>query len=418
MADDRATSNGSPSRCLFCGTPLEVVFVDLGLSPLANSFVRPDQLTTMEPFFPLRVFVCGSCLLVQSEPHAAPETIFVDYAYFSSYSKTWLEHCERYAAHMAEKYGIDGDSHVIEVASNDGALLQYFAARGVPVLGVEPAANVAKVANQRGIPTIVEFFGEALGAELAARTPADLLIGNNVFAHVPHINGFVEGLKLALAPGGLITIEFPHLLNLLQLNQFDTIYHEHCFYLSLGVAQTVFGEHGLRIFEVEQIPTHGGSLRIYGCHGDDGRPDGEGLAAVAEMERQAGLDQVDTYRDFGLKAVEEKRRILKLLVELKDEGKSIAGYGAAAKGTTLLNYCGVSTDFIDYTADLNPEKQGNFLPGVRIPITSPDEIKKTKPDFVFILPWNLREEVMEQLSFVREWGGKFIARAPEIQIFD
>jgi hypothetical protein len=406
------------TNCLFCGAALEEVFVDLGVSPLANSFVKPDQLAAMEPFFPLRVFVCGSCLLVQSEPYAAPETIFVDYAYFSSYSKTWLDHCERYAERMTEMYGIGKDSQVIEIASNDGALLRYFAQRDVPVLGVEPAANVAKVANQKGIPTIVEFFGEKLGAELGGSTPADLLVGNNVFAHVPDINSFTEGLKLALAPGGLITIEFPHLLNLLELNQFDTIYHEHFFYISLGVAQRVFNAHGLRIFDVEQIPTHGGSLRIYGCHADDGRPEGEGLATVTEMERAAKLDELDAYRDFELKTRAEKRRILKLLVELKDEGKTIVGYGAAAKGTTLLNYCGVSTDFLDYTADLNPEKQGHFLPGVRIPIVSPDELERTKPDYVFILPWNLRDEIMEQLSHVREWGGRFIARAPEIQIFD
>jgi SAM-dependent methyltransferase len=406
------------NRCLFCGAPLEVICIDLGVSPLANSFVRPDQFGEMEPFFPLRVFVCESCLLVQSEPHAAPETIFLDYAYFSSYSKTWLEHCESYAELVTERYAIGPESQVIEIASNDGALLRFFADRGVPVLGVEPAANVAKVANQKGIPTIVEFFGEKLGAELMESTPADLLIGNNVFAHVPDINGFTRGLKLALAPGGLITIEFPHLLNLLELNQFDTIYHEHFFYFTLGVAQRVFNAHGLRIFDVDRIPTHGGSLRIYGCHADDTRPDGEGLALVAEMEREAGLGEVDTYRDFAMKAIEEKRRVLRLLVDLKDKGHTIAGYGAAAKGTTLLNYCGVGTDFIDYIADLNPEKQGLFLPGARIPIKPPEEIERTKPDFVFILPWNLREEVMEQLSQVREWGGRFIARAPEIQTFD
>jgi hypothetical protein len=406
------------NHCLFCDAPLEVVCVDLGVSPLANSFVPPEKLQEMEPFFPLRVFVCGSCLLVQSEPYAAPETIFVDYAYFSSYSKTWLDHCERYAQLMTERYGIDGESQVIEIASNDGAVLQSFAARGVPVLGVEPAANVAKVANQKGIPTIVEFFGEKLGAELGGSTPADLLIGNNVFAHVPDINGFTRGLKLALAPGGLITLEFPHLLNLLELNQFDTIYHEHFFYVSLGVAQRVFNAHGLRIFDVEQIPTHGGSLRIFGCHGDDERPDGEGLAVVTELERKAGLGDVDTYRDFGAKTVEEKRRVLRLLVDLKEAGHTIVGYGAAAKGTVLLNYCGVGTDFIDYISDLNPEKQGLSLPGARIPIKPPEEIERTKPDFVFILPWNLREEVMEQLSFVRDWGGRFIARAPEIQTFD
>jgi 2-polyprenyl-3-methyl-5-hydroxy-6-metoxy-1,4-benzoquinol methylase len=406
------------NHCLFCGAPLEVVCVDLGVSPLANSFVPPDRRTEMEPFFPLRVFVCESCLLVQSEPYAAPETIFVDYAYFSSYSKTWLDHAEHYAQLMTESHGIDPESQVIEIASNDGAVLQPFAARGIPVLGVEPAANVAKVANQKGVPTIVEFFGEKLGAELGKSTPADLLIGNNVFAHVPDINGFTRGLKLALAPGGLITLEFPHLLNLLELNQFDTVYHEHFFYFSLGVAQRVFKAHGLRIFDVERIPTHGGSLRIFGCHADDERPDGEGLAVVAEMEQKAGLDQVATYSDFGVKTMEEKRRVLRLLVELKDKGHTIAGYGAAAKGTVLLNYCGVGTDFIDFIADLNPEKQGNFLPGVRIPIRAPEEIERTKPDYVFILPWNLREEVTEQLSFVRDWGGRFIARAPEIQTFD
>jgi SAM-dependent methyltransferase len=410
--------NGDVRTCRFCGAPLDVVCADLGMQPLANSYVREDQLAAMEPFFPLRVLVCGSCMLVQSEQYESPETIFSDYAYFSSFSTTWLEHSKRYVDDVVERYELGSDKRVVELASNDGYLLQYFVARGIPVLGIEPARNVAKVAIAKGIPTIAEFFNAALGRELAATAPADLLVGNNVLAHVPAINDFVGGMKEILAPGGTITMEFPHLLNLLDLNQFDTIYHEHFSYLSVLSAQRVFNAHGLRIFNVEQIPTHGGSLRIHGCHIDDPRADEPGLERVAALEEEAGMGDIATYVDFGLKAIEEKRRILELLIGLKDEGKTIVGYGAAAKGNTLLNYCGIRTDFMEYTSDLNTEKQGLYLPGVRIPIRAPDEIRRTRPDYVFILPWNLRDEIMEQLSEIRDWNGRFISRAPSIQIFE
>jgi 2-polyprenyl-3-methyl-5-hydroxy-6-metoxy-1,4-benzoquinol methylase len=406
------------TTCRFCGSPLDVVCADLGMQPLANSYVREDQLASMEPFFPLRVLVCGSCMLVQSEQYESPETIFSDYAYFSSFSKTWLEHCKRYVDDVVRRYDLGPQKRVVELASNDGYLLQYFVERGIPVLGIEPARNVAKVAIAKGIPTIAEFFDTALGRELAATAPADLLVGNNVLAHVPDINGFVGGMKEILAPRGTITMEFPHLLNLLELNQFDTIYHEHFSYLSVLSAQRVFNAHGLRIFDVEQISTHGGSLRIHGCHIEDPRPDQPGLRSIVALEDDAGMGDIATYVDFGLKAIAEKRRILELLIGLKDAGQTIVGYGAAAKGNTLLNYCGIRGDFLDYTCDLNTEKQGLYLPGVRIPIRSPDEIPRTRPDYVFILPWNLRDEIMDQLSDIRDWGGRFISRAPSVEIFE
>lgn len=368
---------------------------------------------------PLRVFVCDDCLLVQSEHYEAPGNIFSDYAYFSGYSSTWREHCARYAEEVAARYGLTSDHRVVEIASNDGVLLQCFAHRGIPVLGVEPAANVAKVAIKKGIPTIVEFFGRRLGAELHGSTPADLLIGNNVLAHVPDINDFVAGMKLALNPHGVITMEFPHVLNTLELNQFDTIYHEHFAYLSLRSVRRIFATHGLRVFDVQEIPTHGGSLRIHACHDDDGgRPEGSAVSRVLDVEARHGLDDPARYTMFGEQAFEEKRRILELLIRLKSEGATIAGYGAPAKGNTLLNFCGIRTDFLDFTTDINPAKQGAYLPGVRIPIREPDAIRAARPDYVFILPWNLREEVMEQIAYVREWGGRFIARAPSIQIFE
>ena len=406
------------TACRFCRAPLGNVCIDLGVSPLANSYLRPDQLSAMEPFFPLRMLVCPSCLLVQTEDFGTPETIFTDYAYFSSYSTTWVEHSRRYAEQVVARYGLTQEHRVVELASNDGYLLQFFVQAGIPVLGVEPAANVAKVALQKGIPTLVEFFGRRLGAELGERTPASLLVGNNVLAHVPDINDFVAGMKLALAPGGVITMEFPHLLNLLRLVQFDTIYHEHFSYLSLLAVRNVFAAHGLRIFNVEQLPTHGGSLRIHACHEGDDREAEPGLQVVASLEEDAGMANLDTYLSLAGEAELEKRRILELLISLKALGSTIVGYGAPAKGTTLLNYCGIRSDFIDYTTDLSPEKQGLYLPGVRIPIRHPDEIARTRPDYVFILPWNLREEIMEQLAYIRDWGGRFIARAPSIQVFE
>jgi SAM-dependent methyltransferase len=405
------------TKCRFCGTPLEAVFADLGVSPLANSYLTPEQGNAMEPFYPLRALVCARCFLVQLEEYESPSHIFSDYAYFSSYSSSWLEHSRRYVEAMIERFGYDGTSHVVEIASNDGYLLQYFKERGVPVLGVEPAANVAEVAEERGIPTVVEFFGRETAARLAHERGADLLLGNNVLAHVPDLNDFVAGMKALLAPCGVITMEFPHLMRLIDENQWDTIYHEHFSYLSFTTAARVFAAHGLRLFDVEELPTHGGSLRIYGCHDDDGsKPDGERAQELLAREEAAGYSRLETYLHFGERVAEDKRRIVTRLIELKDEGKRIVGYGAAAKGNTLLNYCGIGRDFLDYTVDLNPHKQGHLLPGTHIPIRAPEAIREDRPDVVLILPWNLKDEIVEQLAYIREWGGTFAVRTPELAL--
>jgi SAM-dependent methyltransferase len=408
----------SSSACRFCGTPLEHVFADLGMSPLANSYVAPERANAMEPFFPLRALVCSDCFLVQLEEFETAEAIFSDYAYFSSYSTTWLEHAESYAQAMIDRFGIDASSHVVELASNDGYLLQYFVARGVPVLGVEPAANVAKAAEAKGVPTEVAFFGVETATRLARTRQADLIAANNVLAHVPDLNDFVAGMKVLLAPGGTITVEFPHLQRLIDENQWDTIYHEHFSYFSFLTVRRVFAAHGLRLFDVEELPTHGGSLRIYGCHADDPRADEPRAGALAERERAAGYERLETYTSFGQQVVRDKREILALLIELKAQGARIAGYGAPAKGNTLLNYCGVRGDFIDYTVDRNPHKQGHLLPGTHIPIRAPEALREDKPDIVLILPWNLREEIMEQLAEIREWGGRFAVRAPDLRVLD
>jgi SAM-dependent methyltransferase len=403
--------------CRFCAGPLNAVFADLGMSPLANSYLTLEQCNGMEPFYPLRALVCERCYLVQLEEYESPRSIFSDYAYFSSYSTSWLEHSERYAAAMVERLDLGPESHVVEIASNDGYLLQYFRDRGVPVLGVEPAANVAKVAVQKGLPTLVEFFGVETARSLAPASSADLLIGNNVLAHVPDINDFVAGMKILLKPGGVITMEFPHLMRLIDQKQWDTIYHEHFSYLSFTTARRVLAAHGLRLFDVEELPTHGGSLRIYGCHGDDvAKPETDRAAELFAREDAAGYSEIETYLDYGVKVAEDKRRILSILIELKEEVRSIVGYGAPAKGNTLLNFCGIGVDFLDYTVDLNPHKQGHFLPGTHIPIRSPDALRETRPDFVLILPWNLNDEIMNQLSFVRDWGGRFLVRTPEMRV--
>jgi C-methyltransferase-like protein/putative zinc binding protein/methyltransferase family protein len=405
----------SPCRC--CGAALEHVFADLGMSPLANSNVRVERANAMEPFYPLRALVCRRCFLVQLEDFESPQHIFDDeYAYFSSYSSSWLEHCRRYTEQMSARLALDASSQVIELASNDGYLLQYFVQRGIPVLGFEPAANTARVALDKGIPTRIEFWGERTARAVAAETPADLLLGNNVLAHVPDINDFVAGMKVALKEGGTITMEFPHLLKLIELNQWDTIYHEHFSYLSFATAGRVFEAHGLRLFDVEELPTHGGSLRIFGCHADDPRRRGAAATELLERERACGLEDLQTYLDYGTRVVEDKRQILELLIELKRAGNSIAGYGAPAKGNTLLNYCGVGRDFLDFTCDANPHKQGHVLPGTHIPILAPDAIRERRPDVVLILPWNIKDEIVEQLSFVREWGGRFAARSPELRL--
>jgi len=407
----------SAPTCRFCAQPLEHVFADLGMSPLANSYLAADQLGAMEPFYPLRAYVCTACLLVQLEEFATPDRIFSDYAYFSSYSTTWLEHCRDYAAQMTERFGLDDSSHVVELASNDGYLLQYFRSRQIPVLGIEPAANVAKLALQKGIPTLVEFFGVQTAASLVPESAADLLIGNNVLAHVPDLNDFVAGMKILLKPGGVITMEFPHLLSLVEKNQWDTIYHEHFSYFSFATVRKVFAAHGLRLFDVDLLRTHGGSLRIYGAHADDqSKPDAARAGELLALERAAGFEELATYTDYGRRVAGDKMEILAFLIERKRAGQRVVGYGAPAKGNTLLNYCGVGPEFVDYTCDLNPHKQGHYLPGSHIPIRSPDVIRADRPDIVLILPWNLKDEIVEQLSFIREWGGQFAARTPELRL--
>ena len=407
------------SACRFCAAPLQQVFADLGMSPLANSYLTVEQANAMEPFYPLRAFVCASCFLVQLEEFETPDHIFSEYAYFSSYSTSWLEHSRVYAEQMVDRFGIGPHSHVVELASNDGYLLQYFHERQVPVLGIEPAANVAKVALQKGIPTLVEFFGRETARSLVPESAAELLIGNNVLAHVPDLNDFVAGMKILLKPGGLITMEFPHLMRLVEQNQFDTIYHEHFSYFSFLTVRRVFAKHGLRLFDVEELPTHGGSLRIYGAHEDEtDKPETERAAELAQREREHGFENLETYRAFSRRVREEKRAVLSFLIELKRQGLSIAGYGAPAKGNTLLNFCGIGTDFLDYTVDLSPNKQDHLLPGSHIPIRAPDALRETKPDVVLILPWNLREEIMQQHAYVRDWGGRFAARAPTMRLLD
>jgi len=406
------------AACRFCSAPLNAVFVDLGMSPLANSYLTPDQGNAMEPFYPLRALVCDRCFLVQLEEFETAEHIFGDYAYFSSYSTTWLEHSRHYVEAMVERFGLDESSHVVELASNDGYLLQFFHERRIPVLGIEPAANVAKVALQKGIPTLVEFFGVETATSLAQESKADLLLGNNVLAHVPDLNDFVAGMKILLAEGGQLTMEFPHLLQLIEGNQWDTIYHEHFSYFSFTTVSKVFEAHGLRLFDVEELPTHGGSLRIFGCHVDDPRPQESRAVELLEREAREGYAGIELYEGYAHRVIEEKRQILELLIALKREGHRMVGYGAPAKGNTMLNFCGVGTDFLDYTCDLNPHKQGHLLPGTHIPIRSPEALHDDRPDYVLILPWNLKDEIMDQLSFIREWGGQFVARAPHLQLFE
>ncbi len=407
----------SQTTCRFCGAPVEAVFADLGMSPLANSYLPAESANGMERFYPLRALVCGECFLVQLEEFETPERIFSDYAYFSSYSSSWIEHSRRYSEQMVDRLGLGESSHVVEIASNDGYLLQFFHERQIPVLGIEPAANVAKVALQKGIPTLVEFFGTETASSLAEDSAADLLLGNNVLAHVPDLNDFVAGMKILLAPDGVITMEFPHLMRLMEENQWDTIYHEHFSYFSFLTVSRVFEAHGLRLFDVEELPTHGGSLRIYGAHAEDrAKPETTAARELRERERAAGYESLDTYLGYGRRVERDKRQILSFLIALKEQGLSIAGYGAPAKGNTLLNYCGVGRDFIDYTCDLNPHKQGHFLPGSHISIRSPDAIREEKPDVVLILPWNLKDEIVEQLGFIREWGGRFAARTPELTL--
>ena len=383
------------------------------MSPLANSFIPPERTHAMEPFYPLRAHVCSQCFLVQVAEYENPEQIFSDYAYFSSFSTTWLEHAQRFAEMATDRFALGPERTVVEVASNDGYLLRYFADAGIRVLGIEPAANVAAAAEANGVPTAVRFFGRQCALDLRATHPADLLVGNNVLAHVPDINDFVEGLALLLAPDGVVAMEFPHLMRLIDEVQFDTIYHEHFSYLSFSTVYRVFEAHGLTLFDVEELPTHGGSLRVFARRREDAsRPVDESVGELLRREEKAGYGRIETYLGFAERMKQEKRTILSFLIETKQRGGTIVGYGAPAKGNTLLNYCGVGTDFLEYTVDRNPHKQGQYLPGTRIPIRAVDAIEQTRPDYVFVLPWNLNDEVMEQMAFVREWGGRFIVRRP------
>jgi SAM-dependent methyltransferase len=405
------------TACRFCGAPVEAVFADLGMSPLANDYLPPERVNAMEPYYPLRALVCGNCFLVQLEEFETPEQIFSDYAYFSSYSSSWLEHSRHYAEEMIERLELDGTSQVVEIASNDGYLLQFFRDREISVLGIEPAANVAEVAVEKGIPTVVEFFGEDVARKLARESAADLLLGNNVLAHVPDLNDFVAGMKVLLKPSGVITMEFPHLMRLIEDNQWDTIYHEHFSYFSFLTVSAVFAAHGMRLFDVQELPTHGGSLRIYAAHAEDaGKPETAAARELAARERAAGYERLETYSGYGRRVEQDKRQILRFLIDLKEQGLRVAAYGAPAKGNTLLNYCGVRRDMVQYTCDLNPHKQGHFLPGSHIPIRSPDELREDRPDVVLILPWNLKDEIVQQLGFIAEWGGRFAARTPELTL--
>jgi len=397
------------SACRACGEELRHTFCDLGMSPLSNAYLEAAQLNAAERFYPLHAYVCAKCLLVQLEQFEAPENIFSDYAYFSSYSDSWLAHCERYAATMMERFAIGPASQVVEIASNDGYLLQYFKRSGVPVLGVEPAANVARAAEAKGIPTRIAFFGARVAERLAAEHRADLIVANNVLAHVPALNDFIEGVRILLAPGGLATFEFPHLLRLMVEGQFDTVYHEHFSYFSLLAIERVFAAHSLRVFEVEELPTHGGSLRLYACHAEyAARSRSKAVEKVLSDERAAGLDALDVYLAFQDKAYEAKRALLEFVIGAKRAGKRIAAYGAAAKGNTLLNFCGIRSDFIDYVVDRSPHKQGRYLPGTHLPIAHPDRIRETRPDYLLILPWNIKDEVISQNAFIRDWGGRFV----------
>ena len=395
---------------------------DLGLSPLANSYVKFEDLNLGEKFFPLKVWVCEACLLCQLEEFESPDTIFGDYLYFSSFSTSWVEHARAYCDMMVERFGFNPSSQIVEIASNDGYLLQHFRAKGIPVLGIEPAANVAKVASeQRQIPTITKFFGVETATELVTdRKSADLLLGNNVLAHVPNINDFVAGLKIALKPDGIITFEFPHLLRLMDENQFDTIYHEHFSYLSFLAVEQILANHGLTLFDVQEVPTHGGSLRIFARHAENQAPAvavTDRVATMREKERRFRLTEMATYEAFGEKVRRTKRELLKFLLAAKEAGKGVACYGAAAKGVTLVNYCGVRDDLVDYVVDKSPYKQRHFMPGVRIPIYGPEKVFETRPAYLLILPWNLRREISEQMAGIREWGGKFVVPIPEVEVF-
>ena len=420
-ANFQTGSTRSSYGCRFCGEPLVDTFVDLGTSPLCQRHVSPARFDHAEALYPLQVFVCKRCFLVQLPAYVAREEIFDgEYGYFSSFSDTWLRHAETYVQMMIPRLGLGAHSRVVEVASNDGYLLQYFRRAGVPVLGIEPTANTAAIAIKNGVPSLTKFFGSATASEVLGQYgPADLMLGNNVLAHVPDINDFVAGMKILLGPQGVVTMEFPQLLHLIEQSYWDTIYHEHFSYLSFTTVEKVFAHHGLVLFDVDAIPTHGGSIRIYARHReDDSKQVHARVTEMREREARAGHSDLAYYRNFGERVKESKRAILDFLIRAKREGKSVAAYGAPGKGNTLLNYCGIRTDFIDYTVDRSPHKQGNFLPGTRIPIHAPDRVRETKPDYLFLLPWNLKDEIMAQMGEIRNWGGKFVVPIPTVQVLD
>jgi SAM-dependent methyltransferase len=415
---DPAVAAAAVRRCRFCAAPLRHTFVDLGSSPLCESFLTAAELNRMEPFYPLHAYVCETCFLVQLEQYVAPEDIFTEYAYFSSYSDSWVAHARAYVELVTDRLGLGPDSFVVELASNDGYLLQHFVGGGVPVLGIEPAKNVAAVAVERGVPTLTEFFGQALAARLADNGhQADLVIGNNVLAQVPDLNDFVAGVKLLLAPGGVVTLEFPHLAQLMAGNQFDTIYHEHFSYFSLLTTERILAAHGLTLFDVEELPTHGGSLRVWARHDEDhAKPVSDRVTGLLAHERASGLDHLDAYSSFAEQVAETKRALLDFLIRAKREGRSVAGYGAPGKGNTLLNYCGVRTDFLDYTVDRNHYKHGRYLPGTHVPIFPPAKLAETRPDYILILPWNLKDEIVRQLAYTRDWGARFVVPIPRVEV--
>ena len=405
-------------NCRFCNEPLSNKFVDLGTSPLSNAFLTKEMLVDSEKKYPLCAYVCDNCFLVQLPEFEKPRKIFEDYAYFSSYSSTWLQHAENYVSMVIKKFGFNEKNLVVEIASNDGYLLQFFKEKNIPILGIEPAVNVAKVAKEKGIPTITKFFSVNTANELRSDGKlADLIIGNNVLAHVPNLNDFIKGLKILLKPNGVITMEFPHLLQLIQQNQFDTIYHEHFSYFSFLIVQKIFLFHQLTVFDVDEIPTHGGSLRIYVRHEENQKFEvSENVLKLIKKEHEFGLDKIITYSNFQKKIELLKQEICEFFVAIKMESKTIVGYGAPAKGNTLLNYCEIGNEVMNYTVDKNIHKQGLFLPGTHIPIELPEKIKMTKPNYVLILPWNLKDEIIQQIDFIREWGGKFVTVIPEVKI--
>jgi len=409
------------TKCRFCKSDLQQTFVDLGMSPLCQTQIAPDRLNEMEPFFPLHAYVCGNCFLVQLEEYVQPDLIFgATYPYFSSYSDSWVEHARRYVEHVRVDFGLGPRSFVVELASNDGYLLQHFVKANIRCLGIEPANGVAEAARARGVRTITRFFGEVTARDvLASEGPAQLILGNNVLAHVPDLNDFVQGVKVLLDKDGLATFEFPHLMQLEELNQFDTIYHEHFSYFSFTTVRKVFEAHGLRLFDVKELPTHGGSIRIYACHSQSSvHKDRPSVTELDAREIAKGYRTTEHYLGFAKKVEETKRRLLEFLVKAKDDNKQVVGYGAPGKGNTLLNFCGIRQDFLDYTVDRNPHKKGTYTPGTRIPIHDPSRIFETRPDYVLILPWNLTKEITTSMAAIKEWGGKFVVPIPTVRILD